>query len=363
MKALSTDIKQLLRLLAAAINGTETTLESGLDWQLIFTTAQRQGVSGLMMEALEKVSVRENMPEKALLMQCFARTVMVERRYAQHLALAKDVTEVWKGQGIRTIVFKGLAHSRYYPKAEHREFGDFDCFLMDDKGNAAYKRGNEVARSQGWGVDDGWYKHSHIVYKGLTVENHQFFTSARRGGTDMALHKYMVAAIGDGSGLEKLKGTDIYVLPLEAEGLFMLYHSLTHFLVEGINLRHFVDWACWIKTNQDKLCWTDFYAQCKRFRLDGFVDVLNTIAAKHLGVKLHDHAILADSPYAERTIESALYDDSSIYNRSRGRWYERVHVIGNAFRYSWKYRDVAHYSMLGYVWQFVRGFVVRGEEE
>lgn len=363
MKALTTDIKQLLRLVASAINGTQTNLESGLDWQTIFSTAQRQGVGGLMMEALERAGVGENKPPKALLMKCFARTVMVERRYAQHMAQAKDVAEVWKQQGILTIVFKGLAHSRYYPKADHREFGDFDCFLIDDKGKAAYKQGNDVARSKGWSVDDGWYKHSHILYKGLTIENHQFFTSARRGGTDMALHKYMVEAIGDGSRLERLEGTDIYLLPLEAEGLFMLYHSLTHFLVEGINLRHFVDWACWMKMNQKKLHWTDFYAQCKRFRLDGFVDVLNTIAAKHLGVELHDKAIFADSPYAVRTIESALYDDSSIYNRSKGRWYERVHVISNAFRYSWKYRDVAHYSMLGYVWQFVKGFIMRKEEE
>ena len=64
---------------------------------------------------------------------------------------------------------------------------------------------------------------------------------------------------------------------------------------------------------------------------------------------------------AERTVESALYDDTSIYNRGKGQWYQRLHVIGNAFRYSWKYRDVAHYSMIGYVWQFVYGFLRRND--
>ena len=210
-------------------------------------------------------------------------------------------------------------------------------------------------------VDDSWYKHSHISYKKLTIENHQFFTSARRGGTDKALHQYIVEAIGDGLDLERLRDTDIYVLPLKAEGLFLLYHSLTHFLVEGINLRHFVDWACWIKANQDKIAWKEFYTLCKRFRLDGFVDVMNTIAVKLLGVELHDKSIFVESKYAKRTIESALYDDSSIYNRSKGRWYERWRVISNAFRYSWKFRDVAHYSMIGYVWQFVYGFLRRKE--
>ena len=359
--------KTLFSLLHIAIDGRVQRIADNVNWQDVLSLAQRQGVRGLAYEALELLKQDDaecaSFPESKTLMQWYAQTLFVERRYRQHLELASEVSLLWKRHGIKTVVFKGMAHSRYYPKPEHREFGDFDCYLIDAEGSCAYRKGNDVARKSGLAVDDGWYKHSHIVYKQLTVENHQFFTSARRGGIDMALHRYIVEAIGDGSQLERLDETDIYVLPVEAEGLFMLYHSLTHFLVEGINLRHFVDWACWIKTNQDKLQWTDFYAQCKRFRLDGFVDVLNTIAVKWLGVELHDMTIFADSPYAERTIESALFDNSSIYNRSKGRWYERMHVIGNAFKYSWKYRDVARYSLLGYLWQFVRGFVCRSEQD
>lgn len=357
----------LLQLLSIAINRNIIALDNNVDWREILFLAKKQGVRGLAYEALELLK-QENaecacFPDRTTLVQWYAQTAFVEKMIAQHVNLVKDVVGLWKQHGVKTIVFKGLAHSRYYPKPEHREFGDFDCYLIDAHGCCAYRQGNEVARKNGLMVDDGWYKHSHITYKKLTIENHQFFTSARRGGTDKALHQYMVEVIGDGSLLEKLDGTDIYMLPIEAEGLFMLYHSLTHFLVEGINLRHFVDWACWIKANQDKIVWTDFYALCKKFRLDGFVDVLNTLAVKHLGVELHDKMIFANSSYAERTIESALYDDSSIYNRGKGQWYERLHVIGNAFKYSWKYRNVAHYSMIGYVWQFVYGFLRRGEEK
>lgn len=362
---MNSSAKNILLLLNIAINKHVQVFVNEVDWEQILKMAQKQGVRGLAFEALEVLkqnnSQCSSFPDRMTLMQWYAQTSFVEKMFAQHVAMAKDVVELWKNHGIKTIVFKGLAHSRYYPKPEHREFGDFDCFLIDSHGKCAYKQGNDIARKASLVVDDGWYKHSHIAYKKLTIENHQFFTSARRGGTDMALHRYMVEVIGDGSLLEKLDGTDIYVLPIEAEGLFMLYHSLTHFLVEGINLRHFVDWACWIKANQDKIVWTDFYAQCKKFRLDGFVDVLNTIAVKHLGVELHDKMIFANSSYAERTIESALYDDSSIYNRGKGQWYERLHVIGNAFKYSWKYRNVAHYSMIGYVWQFVYGFLRRKE--
>lgn len=369
MRQMSIDqsAETLLQLLNISINGRVRAVGDKVDWQNVMKLAQKQGVRGLAYEALELLKSGDvgcgSFPDRMTLMQWYAQTAFLEKNIAIYVALAKDVEALWREHGIQTIVFKGLAHSRYYPKPAHREFGDFDCYLIDGQGQCAYRQGNRIAREKGWAVGDGWYKHSHIAYKQLTIENHQFFTSARRGGTDMALHRFMVEAIGDGSQLEKLEGTEIYVLPIEAEGLFMLYHSLTHFLVEGINLRHFVDWACWIKVNQDRIRWSDFYADCKRFRLDGFVDVLNTIAVKYLGVELHDQTIFADSAYAERTLESALYDDSSIYNRDKGRWYERFHVIGNAFKYSWKYRDVAHYSMMGYVWRFVYGFLRRGEED
>ena len=369
MRQMSIDqsAETLLQLLNISVNGRVRAVGDKVDWQNVMKLAQKQGVRGLAYEALELLKSGDvgcgSFPDRMTLMQWYAQTAFLEKNIAIYVALAKDVEALWREHGIQTIVFKGLAHSRYYPKPAHREFGDFDCYLIDGQGQCAYRQGNRIAREKGWAVDDGWYKHSHIAYKQLTIENHQFFTSARRGGTDMALHRFMVEAIGDGSQLEKLEGTEIYVLPIEAEGLFMLYHSLTHFLVEGINLRHFVDWACWIKVNQDRIRWSDFYADCKRFRLDGFVDVLNTIAVKYLGGELHDQTIFADSAYAERTLESALYDDSSIYNRDKGRWYERFHVIGNAVKYSWKYRDVAHYSMMGYVWRFVYGFLRRGEED
>lgn len=357
----------LLQLLSIAINRKSLIFDDNVDWRNVLILAQKQGVRGLAYEALVLLKQEDAdctcFPDRTTLMQWYAQTLYVEKKIAQHVDLAKGIVELWKRNGIKTIVFKGLAHSRYYPKPEHREYGDFDCYLIDADGNCAYRQGNEIAKKSGYAVDDSWYKHSHIVYKKLTIENHHFFTSARRGGADKALHQYMVETIGDGSQLVRLDGTDIYVLPVKAEGVFMLYHSLTHFLVEGINLRHFVDWACWIKANQDKLEWSEFYPLCKRFRLDGFADVLNTIAVKYLGVELHDKSIFANSEFAERTIYSALFDDSSIYNRGKGQWYERLHVIGNAFRYSWKFRDVAHYSMIGYVWQFVYGLISKREED
>ena len=171
----------LLMLLSIAINKRAHAITGRVNWLKVMILAEMQGVRGLAYEALELLKQDDagctDFPDNATLMQWYAQTDYVETAYAKHVALANDVAICWRQKGIKTIVFKGMAHSRYYPRAEHREFGDFDCYLIDEHGNCAYREGNEISKKDGYAVDDSWYKHSHISYKKLTIENHQFFTS------------------------------------------------------------------------------------------------------------------------------------------------------------------------------------------
>lgn len=300
------------------------------------------------------------MPPMDTLMDWFGQTSYIEAQYEEHLTQAKDICDKWVSKGVPTLVFKGLAHSRYYPNPKHREFGDFDCYQF-----GKITDGNRVAAECGATVDDSWYKHSKINYKGVTIENHRYFTAARSSKKAKALNAYMVQQLGDGSYLLPLDDTNILLPTLDVEGLFMLHHSLRHFLEEGINLRHLCDWACWIKTNQKQIIWGDFYQKCREFGLDGYVDVLNVIVSRYLGVHLtfeypQDERINALS---EKVVNNTLYEDTSIHNKGRGRLYERVHLITNSLRYSWKYTEVAGYSMIGYLWEYVRGFVFREEDD
>ncbi|MGN1220025.1 MAG: nucleotidyltransferase family protein [Candidatus Cryptobacteroides sp.] len=361
----------LLNLLRTTISGAETESEtffgiSGAQWREVFKLSQRQGVCAVALEGVEHLPA-DCRPPKDVLLEWIGQSFAIETHYNKHLCLAKELAGKWAVGGIRTMVFKGLAHSRYYPVPSHREFGDFDCYLFcadfdpDRKENDAFEIGNRLARVFGAEVDDGWYKHSKICYKELTVENHQYFTATRSSSKAKELNAYMVATLGDGAQLEKSGNSEILLPPIEAEGLFMLYHSQMHFLVEGITLRHFVDWACWIKSNQNKIVWNDFYIRCKQFGLEHFAAVSNAIAEDYFGIALNE-GITKDGTYSEKVILSALYDDSAIYNRSKGRWYERFHLISNAFKYSWKFREVTHYNLWEYLWSYVRGFIFRDEE-
>ena len=333
------------------------------EWRMLMASAQAQGVVAVAYEAIELLP-KECRPPMPIVFEWFGQSNNVKQHYNRQFEQAKELTDRWTAEGIRTMVFKGLAHSRYYPVPSHREFGDFDCYLFADKANEcknAFEKGNLLAERFGVKVDTGWYKHSKIGFKNLTVENHKFFTGVRSSKKAKELNDYMVQCLGNGTFLEKLPNTNILLPTLEVEGLFLLYHSQIHFLVEGIKLRHFLDWTYWIKENERHLSWSSFYTKCKQFGVDGFADVSNAIAEKYFGIKF-PKSIARNDRYADKVIESVLCDDSEIYNRSKGRWYERIHLITNAFKYSWKFRYVAHCSIYRYLWNYIRGFVTRQEE-
>lgn len=362
---------QLFSLLQYLIAGTSVNKVlfedmSSSEWEELFQLTSDQGVMAITLEGIKNSDLK---PNDMVLIKWFGYANIIENKYKQHLSLARELTDYWAQKGIRTMVFKGLALCQYYPNPAQREFGDFDCYLFNDK-NDAFEAGNIAAKEIGASVDDSWYKHSKISYKELTVENHHFFTAARKGKTERRLNKQLVDILGDGSPLARLDNTNIFLPHVEFEGLFYLYHALNHFLVEGINLRHFCDWAFWLKANQSKINWNSFYAQCKEYKYERFVNVLNEIAIKYFGLKISNPEIIQKlgetaniELLADRVIDNTLFVDSKIYNKGKSVWSQRLSVITNAFKYSWKYREVAQYSLISYLWSYVYGFIVRDEDD
>ena len=105
-----------------------------------------------------------------------------EAQNIRQLTVIDTIQKLWAKEGIRMLLFKGQAMGTYYPEPKHRSPGDIDCYLFDD-----YAKGNEVAKTFADKVDERWYKHSVICYKGETIENHQYFVHTREGNKSKCL--------------------------------------------------------------------------------------------------------------------------------------------------------------------------------
>lgn len=332
-----------------------------VSWQKVYALARKQGVLAIAFDGLTKLfehdkEFAKSFPQPVKL-QWINAVFNIEQRYERQRAVCAELAEKWAEQGVRTLCLKGMAFSTFYPVSEHRECGDFDCYLYDD-----YAKGNAIARELGAVVDDGWYKHSEIVYRKVMVENHQYIVAVRGGKKMKQLH----ALLDDIARTEERKqifDTKIEMPSPLFNALFMNHHSLSHFLSEGIRLRHILDWALFLKMEQHNLDWARFYALCEEYNMRAFVDCATTLAVKIFGVKVESEQIIAESQYAERVLSSIIHDDTAVFSQGVGKWRTRVLLLRNLFAARWKYKAFSTHNIFSKLLSLAWGFFTHPEEE
>lgn len=329
---------EIISLVKAAVTGEVATLDGVPDWRKIYTIAAHQGVLALVFDAVATLPL-EQQPPKSLKMQWIASIANIEQRYNYQKSVAKDLAEQFYKNGITTYVLKGFAIANYYPKPEHRECGDLDCFLGGE-----YERGNCLAESIGAKVTREYYKHSIIVYRKLMVENHQFCIGVRGSRDLKEFERHLESTISKGA--TQIEGSHLIKPSADFNALFITMHAMTHFLVEGIKVRHILDWAMLLKAEQDNINWEEFYKWADRMHMTRFADALTAISVEYFGLKVTNPAIHTTSPYSERILRDTIENSEGIHNKGYSAWKSRFMQIRNRLSYTWKYHKIYQKSIL-----------------
>lgn len=311
------------------------------EWSELLRVAARHGVlaiawDGLMQSERHNELPPEALPSREIRLKWGYNTVVTEERFSQQAEAAKAFAGVMAQHGIPVMVLKGMALGVYYPHPEHRPCGDLDCFLMGH-----YAEANRLMKQAGAKVETGYYKHAHIVYRGLTIENHQFCTGIRGSRRvkdfermlQQALHDHPAEPIGD-TGL--LRPSDAF------SGPFLLFHTLTHFLSEGISLRHLCDWTLWLDSLHDRTELSRFYEIADEYRLGRFADLLTAFAVEYLGLAPR-YGMRSASPYLNEFTNDIFTVEKT--GKSDRLWLERLFKFRRlVLRRKW-YSKVGHVPM------------------
>ena len=356
-------VETLSTLLRIAIGAecAERVNVGGVSWQAVYAMARKQGVLAVAFDGLSKIFEHDKEFAKAfpmsLKLQWINATCSIEQRYENSKAVCSELVDRWAEQNIKTLCLKGLAFSTYYPQPNHRECGDFDCYLYDD-----YDRGNAIAKQFGAKVDDEWYKHSEIIYRKVMIENHRFIVAVRNGKKTRKLHN-LLDNIARTEERKPIFDTRIEMPSAMFNALFMNHHSLTHFLSEGIRLRHILDWALFLAKEQDNLDWERFYALCEEFEMRAFVDCSTAVAIKVFNIEITNPKIVVESPYTERVLDSILNDDDAVFSQSVGKWRTRLMLVRNLFASKWKYEAFANTGIIAKFVSLAWGYFTHPEED
>jgi len=379
--------KELFALLRLGLGNTTIEEENLSDfimlskeqWARIGEMSRVQGVLGIVLDGVDQLegsgygTTRDLSASQKL--EWIGAVLTIEQANQHQMAVMNEMAEKWTKEGCRVIVMKGQANGTMYPKPEHRNPGDIDCYFMpgsrfmvqdscfNDQQAEAYKLGNEIARELGAKVDESWYKHSVISYKGEIFENHQYFVHTREGRRSKLLQKELENAL-QVKEWQQFTNSDVLLPPVQWNAMFLTYHACSHFVSEGLRLKQILDWAMFLKSHQNDMNWPEFYAFCERNHLRRFADAMTAIAVNYLGIKVTQNSqITTESPYAEKILHNTLYEDDYVFSSGESSWKNRWHIVKNLFKYRWKYEEIYQQSVWKQLWWYTSGFALHTENE
>ena len=342
------------------------------EWTELFRLSKMQGVTAVVFEKLSAAFDEcEDFPRppKALTLNWYAQSQSIERKMAIIHKRSEEFAELMAERGLHTLVLKGIAVSTYYPNPLHREFGDLDCYLFE--GNPentiiwenCYEKGNVAGEAAGCVVKRGHYKHSHIKYNGLEIENHQFALPIKDGKETKELERHLREVA---LPTHKNENNALLIPSTNFNALFLTAHAMSHFLYESIKIRNVLDWALFLKKEQNNVDWKTFWEWCEKMHYTRFVECLNFICEKHLGVEIASHVATSFGrpktynrvDMSERILRD-VFSGNSIYTHGYGYIRFRIALAMSYFKSMWKFQQVYQHNALWLLMKRAWGMTIK----
>lgn len=343
---------KLYYILGCAISGMDMEVErlKGVTperWHEVYLMGKAQGVTALLFDKIKSLP-KEVAPPKDIVLKWMSHSLSIEKQTKAIFHRCAGFAQLMHEHGMQTMVLKGVAVSQYYPNPWYREYGDLDCYLYrlhDGKlvWDGCYEEGNNIAENEGHVVKRGFYKHSHIKYRGLEVENHQFALPIKDGPEVRDLECELRRLVASANHLKQIGQTYLYAPSADFTALFLTAHSLSHFLFESIKLRHLVDWAFFVKAEHGSVDWNNFWKWCDRMKYTRFVMCMNHICVHYLKMDLPAQVYRQGDENVAALSERILDDifcGYSLYTQNHSGLMHRVMIISRYLKCMWKFNQV-----------------------
>lgn len=272
--------EKLLDLLRLAL-GTQNRLTyrlSNQDWSDVFSIFQQQGIIAVVMHGISNFKANELCMPTDTLFKWMGKAFTIESMVKRKFKIEKEFALKMLERDIPVVVLKGSAFGVYYPKFETRECGDLDCYMLGKK-----DEGDVATVAIGGKMENGGYKHSHLFYKGLTIENHQYLTSFDNTKNGIRTERLLQKLIKEDYNT---MGDSCLLTPSPLfNAFFLIKHANRHFIKEGINLRFLLDWFFLLKSEQHNIDWKQLFSMMKSCHIYNFACVMTALCVEWLGMK------------------------------------------------------------------------------
>ena len=289
-------------------------ISEAIDWTKMRALAYQQGLSAIVLDgATALFDAGELVGDRAMDADLRRRWVAdliqnYEQRYVDYRIRIGELAGFYGKHGIRMMVLKGYGLSLDWPRPEHRPCGDIDIWTF-----GRHREADVVLRREtGIEIDISHHHHTVFPWKGYTVENHYDWVNVHYGHGNAALEKIFKSFAMDDSHATDIDGQKVYLPSPDLHALFLVRHSMLHFVSTKMNLRQILDWGFFVKRYTAEIDWDWLTGVLGRYKMTDFFTCLNAICICDLGFDRASFPVLQmDGGLKERVLEDTLLPEFS----------------------------------------------------
>lgn len=269
--------RQFLNLLNSSIHGTEPQISEPVDWQELYNLSVNHMIAPVLYESAYRCENFNNADEE--LKQKWRKqtiaTCMFQLRNNAELAKIYSALEQ---NNVHPLLVKGLVCRSLYKNPDIRISSDEDMLVRETEWDVCEKTLSDLGlvSDENEGQVVTWSKPGtqvHLeVHRTLFPEN-----SAAYGHLNEAFKDVFNNAVND-----KFCGINVYTLSPTEHFLYLLCHSIKHFLGSGFGIRQLCDISLFSEKYSDEIDWDEIWAWTSKWGYEVLTLNLLDIGIKYL---------------------------------------------------------------------------------
>ena len=306
---MNSNYETLLALTRLGINHRTYLSNQGIDWQSVKDLAEKQGLSAVVLDGIERLPEQQR-PPKLFLLEWIGETLQgYEYRYDLYCKAIAELAGFYNSHGYKMMVLKGYACSIDWQKPEHRPCGDIDIWQFGQQKEADAA----LAKEKGVEIDSSHHHHTVFYWLDFMVENHYDFINVHRHKLNKVIESHFKELGNDDTRCFEICGEKVYMPSLKLHALFLLRHTMSHFAIGGISLRQLLDWGFFVEKHTKEIDWDWLLKEIEQFGMSPLYHIFNAICVEDLGFDSSIFpTVLFDSFLKERVLNDILLSDGQI---------------------------------------------------
>lgn len=268
----------LLRLGIGNSSPRDVSLPKEFDWEAVKALADKQGLSAVILDGIERLPDNKRPPEDVLL-EWIGDSLYYDALYEDYRKAIRTLAGFYNQHGFKMMVVKGLACSLDWPKPSHRPCGDIDIWQFGKQRIAD----EVIERETGIEVDNSHHHHTVFYWGDYMVENHYDFINVHHHRSNAELEKILKDQARDDSHFVEIKGEKVYLPSPNLHALFLLRHAMMHFAATEITLKNLLDWGYFVQAHGKAVDWKWLSDVLERFGMKELFHIFNAICMEDLG--------------------------------------------------------------------------------